>query len=47
MRSQKEVREEVLSRPGGRYREGQFQRAAENHPLVLKVREVRIESSSC
>jgi hypothetical protein len=43
MRSQKEVREKVLGAPGGHYKEVQFDRAGEKDPLVLKVREVKVQ----
>ena len=42
MRSVKEVRREVLSRPG-RYREVQGPRASREDPAPLKVKEVRLE----
>ena len=42
MRSVKEVREEVLSRPG-RYREVRGPRASREDPAPLKVKEVRLE----
>ena len=43
MRRQKEVREEVLGHRGGRYQEVHFGRKSSNQPLLLKVKEVRIE----
>ncbi len=43
MRKQKEVREEVLGRRGGRYQEVHFDRKASEEPLQLRVKEVRIE----
>ena len=43
MRKQKEVRDEVLGRHGGRYEEVQFEREGAEDPLLLKVKEVRIE----
>jgi len=43
MRRQKEVREDVLGRRGGRYQEVHFGRKSSEEPLLLKVKEVRIE----
>jgi hypothetical protein len=43
MRRQKEVRQDVLGRPGGRYQEVHFGRKSSEQPLLLKVKEVRIE----
>jgi transposase len=44
MRKQKEVRDDVLGRRGGKYQEVQFDRQASKEPLELKVREVWIEN---
>ena len=43
MRKQKEVREDVLGRRGGKYQQVQFDRKGSKEPLELKVREVWIE----
>jgi transposase len=43
MRKQKEVRDEVLGRRGGRYEEVHFDREGAEDPLLVKVKEVRIE----
>jgi hypothetical protein len=43
MRKQKEVREDVLGRRGGKYQEVQFDRKVSEDPLTLKVKEVWIE----
>lgn len=43
MRKQKEVREDVLGRRGGKYQEVQFDRKASEDPLTLKVKEVWME----
>jgi len=43
MRKDKEVRDKVLSRPGGRYQEVDFEREGSEEPLHLKVKEVKIE----
>ena len=43
MRKQKEVREDVLGRRGGKYQEVQFDRKVSEVPLTLKVKEVWIE----
>jgi hypothetical protein len=43
MRKQKEVREDVLGRRGGKYQEVQFDRKASGDSLALKVKEVWIE----
>jgi hypothetical protein len=43
MRRQKEVRDGVVGRRGGRYEEVRFDRKASGEPLVLKVKEVKIE----
>ncbi len=43
MRRQKEVRQDVLGRHGGRYQEVHFGRKSSEQPLLLKVKEVRIE----
>jgi len=43
MRKQKEVREDVLGRRGGKVQQVQFDRQASKEPLELKVKEVWIE----
>jgi len=43
MRKQKEVREDVLGRRGGKYQDVQFDRQGSKEPLELKVKEVWIE----
>ncbi len=43
MRRQKEVREDVLGHRGGIYQEVHFGRKSSRKPLLLKVKEVRIE----
>ena len=43
MRKQKEVRDDVLGRRGGKYQEVQFDRKVSEDPLTLKVKEVWIE----
>jgi hypothetical protein len=42
MRKQKEVRDDVLGRRGGKYQQVQFDRQGSKEPLELKVREVWI-----
>jgi hypothetical protein len=43
MRRQKEVRDAVLGRRGGKYHEVEFEREGEKDPLELKVKEVKVE----
>lgn len=43
MRKQKEVREAVLGRRGGKYQEVEFDRQDPEDPLRLKVKEVKVE----
>lgn len=43
MRRQKEVKEAVLGQRGGRYQEVEFERQAEKDPLLVKVKEVKVE----
>ena len=42
MRRQKEVRNDVLGRPGGRYKEVSVKRRGRSTPLLLKVKEVKL-----